>query len=65
MSAVARTAAAEPALLTVDEVAKLCRVSDKTILRWIRAGQLAHVLVGPTKRLRIEQAALDRIIRAV
>lgn len=53
----------EATLLTVDEVARACRVSDKTVLRWMRAGQLAYVLVGPTHRLRVRQAELERIIR--
>lgn len=49
-------------LLTVDDVARRCNVSDKTIRRWIASGALKCRIVGPSKRLRIERADLDSVI---
>lgn len=49
-------------LLTVDYVAQRCNVSDKTIRRWMRGGDVAFVLVGPTKRIRITRKELKRLL---
>lgn len=51
------------ALLTVDDVAKACNVSDKTIRRWIREGHVKCLTVGPSKRLRIAHSELGRMMR--
>jgi excisionase family DNA binding protein len=37
--------------LTVDEVAKELRVDRRTIMRWIRTGQLPAIKVGQTYRI--------------
>lgn len=39
-------------LLTVSEVAELCRVSDMTVYRLIRSGELPAVRVGRSYRVR-------------
>ncbi len=54
-------AAEQETLLTVDDVALACNVSDKTIRRWIREGHLMCKLVGPAKRIRITKEELVRI----
>jgi excisionase family DNA binding protein len=51
-------------LLTVDDAAKACNVSDKTIRRWIRDGHLVCTLVGPALRIRIASSELIRIFHA-
>lgn len=51
-----------PELFTVDDVARACNVSDKTIRRWIREGHVKHLLVGPAKRIRISRAEMERVI---
>ena len=53
----------EDELLTVDYVALKCNVSDKTVRRWIHEGNLACVLVGPSKRIRIARCELMRMLR--
>lgn len=50
-------------LLTVDDVARSCNVSDKTVRRWAKDGHLAYLLVGPTKRMRISRAELLRVMK--
>jgi len=47
-------------LLTTAEVAKILRVSDKTVLRIIEAGQLPAVRVG--KRWRVSRADLQEYL---
>lgn len=49
------------AWLTVAEVAALQRVSRKTVLRWIAAGQLPAVRLG--RHWRISQAQLDAYLQ--
>ena len=46
-------------LLTVDDVAKMCNVSDKTIRRWIAARYLKCQFIGPAKRIRIRRQDLN------
>jgi excisionase family DNA binding protein len=50
-------------MLSVDECARRCNVSDKTIRRWIKGGHLACVLVGPAKRIRIKPSELARMLK--
>ena len=47
-------------LLTVGEVATLMRVSNMTVYRLIKAGQLAAIRVG--KNYRIRRADVDRYL---
>jgi excisionase family DNA binding protein len=44
-------------LYTIDEVAKVLRVSQRTVQEWIRGGLLSAVRYG--RLLRIRQADLD------
>ena len=47
-------------LLTVGEVATLMRVSNMTVYRLIKAGQLAAIRVG--KNYRIRRSDVDRYL---
>lgn len=47
-------------LLTVGEVAHLMRVSNMTVYRLIKAGQLSAIRVG--KNYRIRRADVDRYL---
>ena len=53
--------AALAALLTIKDVAALCRVSEKTIRRWIKAGDLPAARLGG--QVRIRPRDLDIFIR--
>ena len=46
------------ALYTTDEVAKLLRVSQRTVQEWIRSGTLTAVRYGRLLRIRQRSAAL-------
>jgi excisionase family DNA binding protein len=48
-------------LLTIKEAAILCRVSEKTIRRWISAGDLTAAKLGAQWRIRPRD--LDLFIR--
>ena len=48
------------ALLTVEEVAQEMNVSDATIRRWVRDGNLAAIRVGGQWRIR--RTTLDAVI---
>ncbi len=53
-------------LLTVSEVAERMRVSNMTVYRLIKSGQLAAIRVGKNYRLRgndVEQYLADRAVR--
>jgi excisionase family DNA binding protein len=43
---------ARPQLLTVSEVAEMLRVSDMTVYRLIKSGQLRALQIGKSYRLR-------------
>jgi excisionase family DNA binding protein len=45
---------ARPQLLTVSEVAEMLRVSDMTVYRLIKSGQLRALQIGKSYRLRDE-----------
>lgn len=47
-------------LLTPDETAEACRVSTKTIYRWIKSGDLKAIRLG--RILRIAVCELDHFI---
>ena len=52
-------------LLTVSEVATLMRVSNMTVYRMIKAGQLAAIRVGKNYRIRrsdVERYLTDRAV---
>lgn len=51
-----------PELLTVAEVADLLRVSDMTVYRLIRTGELPAVRVG--RNYRVRESALDAFLEA-
>ena len=47
--------------LTVDQVAEHLKVSERTVLNWLRAGRLrGYRLGGPKAGWRIEPADLER-----
>jgi excisionase family DNA binding protein len=53
-------------LLTVGEVAKLMRVSNMTVYRLIKSGQLSAIRVGKNYRIRgadIDRYLTDRAVR--
>jgi len=52
----------ELAMLQVDEVAHLIKVSNKTVRRWIAANELAVVRFG--RSVRVSQAELTRFVAA-
>ena len=56
----------EDLLLTVDEVAQLMRVSNMTVYRLIKSGQMAAIRVGKNYRIRrrdVERYLSDRAVR--
>lgn len=53
------------ALLTVDDVATLCRVSVATVRRWIYIGHLPALKLSPGRRngcVRVRAADLEALI---
>jgi excisionase family DNA binding protein len=52
-------------LLTVGEVARIMRVSNMTVYRLIKSGQLAAIRVGKNYRLRLSDIELYLNERAV
>ncbi|MQB01717.1 MAG: helix-turn-helix domain-containing protein [Actinobacteria bacterium] len=56
----------EEPLLTVGEVARIMRVSNMTVYRLIKSGQLAAIRVGKNYRIRrrdVEHYLTDRAVR--
>jgi putative resolvase len=51
-------------LLTTAEAAKMLKVSQKTIDRWVRLGHLRAVRL-PTGRYRVSRAEIERMLREV
>ena len=49
-----------PQLLTPDEAAEVCRVSTKTIYRWIKSGDLKAIRLG--RIIRITVCEIKRLI---
>ncbi|GHP00132.1 hypothetical protein KSF_101790 [Reticulibacter mediterranei] len=52
-------------LLTVSEVARLLRVDDTTVRRWVKQGALEAVVlphVNARQAYRIKRATLDRVL---
>lgn len=56
--------AARPELISVTEAAERLGVNYRTIRRWIAAGRIDAVRVGP-RLLKIDAAQLDRVMRPV
>ncbi len=52
----------EQRYLTVEEVAHEMRVTDETVRRWLRSGQLAGLNLGRKAGWRIERDDLERFI---
>ena len=55
----------EDLLLTVDEVAQVMRVSNMTVYRLIKSGQMAAIRVGKNYRIRrrdVEKYLSDRAV---
>jgi excisionase family DNA binding protein len=53
-------------LLTVGEVAQIMRVSNMTVYRLIKSGQLAAIRVGKNYRIRrrdVDRYLLERAVR--
>ena len=48
-------------LLTIDDVAAFCRVSNKTVRRWIKARELTAAQLG--NQWRIRPRDLDLFVR--
>ena len=48
-------------LLTIDDVAALCRVASKTVRRWIKARELTAAQLG--NQWRIRPRDLDLFVR--
>ena len=54
-------------VMTVAQVAHVVGVHESTVRRWLRHGQLGHVLLnnthtGPGRRIRITAAQLDAFL---
>lgn len=56
--------ASGPAMATVAETAERLKCSTKTVRRYIADGRLTAYRVGP-KMLRVDQADVDRLLRAI
>ena len=53
-------------MLVIDEVAAICRVSNRTVRRWVKARDLPAVLLGGLVRIRpkdLEIFIRDRLTR--
>ncbi len=48
-------------LLTIDDVAALCRVSSKTVRRWIKARELTAAQLGNQWRIHPRDLELFRL----
>ena len=60
-----RSASIEP-LLDIPAVAAVCRVSEKTVRRWIQAGELPAAKLGNQWRIRprdLDDFIRDRLVR--
>lgn len=60
------TSIQQEALMTIDQVAGLCRVSEKTVRRWIAASELPAAKLGNQWRIRprdLDDFVRDRLVR--
>jgi excisionase family DNA binding protein len=53
----------EEKYLTVDEVADELRVTDETVRRWLRAGQIVGLNFGRKAGWRIDRADFEDFVR--
>ncbi len=53
----------EQRYLTVEEIAQEMRVTDETVRRWLRSGQLAGLNLGRKAGWRIERTDLEDFIQ--
>lgn len=53
-----------PELVGIQEAADYCGVNIGTIRRWLRAGHVSAVRVGP-RNLRFDPAELDKVFQPV
>jgi excisionase family DNA binding protein len=51
----------EEEMLTADEVAKIMKVSIKTVRKWVQTGELATIPIG-TREYRISRRDLNAFI---
>ena len=51
----------EDEMLTADEVAKIMKVSIKTVRKWVQSGELASIPIG-TREYRISRRDLNTFI---
>ena len=51
---------AEVRLLTIPDVAEFCRVSERTVRRWIKAGELPAIRLG--RQWRIAKKDFERFL---
>ena len=59
-SSTASSAACNPALLTIPEVAALLRVSTRTVSRLISSGDLPSIKIG--RSVRIDREAVNQVV---
>jgi excisionase family DNA binding protein len=52
-------------LLTVSEVADRFRVSEETVRRWLRSGQLEGIRLARRSGWRVHPDAIDRMVEAM
>ena len=53
-------------LLTVSEVAKILRVDDTTVRRWIKSGALGAITLphrGKRQAYRVKKSTMDRLLQ--
>ncbi len=53
----------EQRYLTVEEIAQEMRVTDETVRRWLRTGQLVGLNLGRKAGWRIERVDLEEFIQ--
>ena len=62
-----RSASIKPEpLMTIDQVAEMCRVSEKTVRRWIASAELPAAKLGNQWRIRprdLDDFVRDRLVR--
>jgi len=52
--------------MTIDQVAEMCRVSEKTVRRWIASAELPAAKLGNQWRIRprdLDDFVRDRLVR--
>ena len=57
------TLSTNESLVTIPQAAQLLAVSDKTVWRLVRAGQIDSITIGTSRRIR--RSAIDRYIHTL